>query len=86
MSSDASQATDWKIRISGYGTFDFHGTEAEAETMRAHKARWERGSGMKWRTDLLREEDRIRAEIAASFDKNGFTPQDLLRKLNEVKK
>lgn len=59
--------TVWMIRVAGYGTFEFAGTEAEAEEMRAHKACWERGSGMKWRKDLARESDRIGAEIAAMF-------------------
>lgn len=41
--------TIWMIRISGYGTFEFEGTEQEAEEMRANKARWEQGAGIKWR-------------------------------------
>ena len=32
----------WEITVGGgYGTFPFFGTEAEAEEMRVHKARWE---------------------------------------------
>ncbi len=26
-----ADATTWKIRVSGYGTFDFNGTEEEAD-------------------------------------------------------
>jgi len=34
--------TWWIIRVGGgYGEFAFRGTEAEAEEMRVHKARWE---------------------------------------------
>lgn len=47
--------TLWKIRVAGYGTFDFEGTEAEAEEMRIHKANWEQGPAIKWRTDLGNE-------------------------------
>ena len=31
----------WVITVAGYGSFDFHGTEREAEEMRRHKSRWE---------------------------------------------
>lgn len=32
----------WKITVGhGYGSFEFKGTEKEAEEMRKHKARWE---------------------------------------------
>lgn len=37
----------WVISVAGYGTFFFEGSEKEAEEMRAHKARWERGVGRK---------------------------------------
>jgi hypothetical protein len=37
----------WTIIVGGYGAFLFDGTEQEAEEMRAHKARWERGIGRK---------------------------------------
>ena len=37
----------WIISVGGYGTFFFEGTESEAEEMRAHKAKWERGVGKK---------------------------------------
>lgn len=40
--------SDWVILIgSGYGAFLFQGTEQEAEEMRVHKSRWERGIGKK---------------------------------------
>jgi len=41
----------WKIRIVGYGVFDFEGTEAEAEEIRRDKSRYERGVGTKWVAD-----------------------------------
>lgn len=37
----------WTIHVGGYGTFEFFGTEAEAETMRRHKANWENSVGKK---------------------------------------
>lgn len=41
---------DWRLWVGGgYGHFDFHGTEAEAEQMRIHKARWESAVAFKWR-------------------------------------
>jgi hypothetical protein len=55
----------WKIRVSGYGTFDFEGTEDEAEEMRAHKARWEQGFAMKWRTENQTPKD-IETETRAA--------------------
>lgn len=39
--------THWAILVAGYGAFLIEGTEQEAEEMRAHKARWERGIGRK---------------------------------------
>lgn len=48
----------WVILIgAGYGAFLFEGTEAEAEQMRSHKARWEGGIAKKRLAD--------EAEIAA---------------------
>lgn len=37
----------WVISVAGYGSFLFEGSEKEAEEMRAHKSRWERGIGRK---------------------------------------
>lgn len=68
----------WKIRVQGYGTFDFCGTEAEAEEMRAHKAQWEKGVGHKWRADLARPVDRLTAEIASDLDKGKGVRRDKL--------
>jgi len=31
----------WIITVGGYGSFEFEGTEQEAEEMRQHKASWE---------------------------------------------
>lgn len=76
----------WMIRISGYGTFEFLGTEAEAEEMRVHKSRWEQGSGMKWRKDLTRESDRMAARIASFFDEGKGIPSGLLKSRSEALK
>lgn len=75
----SAEQTIWMIRITGYGTFEFAGTEAEAEDMRAHKANWERGSGMMWRKDQARESDRIGAQIAALFEAGKGVSTELLR-------
>ncbi len=37
----------WVIRVHGYGSFIFEGTEYGAEEMRRHKATWEHGVGLK---------------------------------------
>jgi hypothetical protein len=75
----------WKIRVSGYGTFDFHGTEEEAEAMRVHKARWEDGSGLKWRTTNQTPVDQITAEMAALWDQHRGVPFKLLQKLKAAR-
>lgn len=78
---------DWKIRISGYGTFDFIGTEEEAEAMRASKANWERGAGMKWRVgEWARESDRIAAQIAALFDAGQGAAGELREAMRKAKR
>lgn len=76
--------TRWKIRVHGYGTFDFEGTEAEAEEMRKHKASWERGASMKWRANLAYESDKISAEIASLFDRGKGVPYRLFSKLKRA--
>ncbi len=75
--------TKWNIRVQGYGTFQFDGTEAEAEAARLSKARWEGGASMKWRADLARESDQLRAEIADLFDMGKGAPLSLFRRLNK---
>jgi len=70
----------WNIRIQGYGTFDFEGTEQEAEEMRKHKAKWEGGSGMKWRKDNQTELDRLTEEMADIFDNGEGVPRELFMK------
>lgn len=69
---------NWKIRISGYGTFDFYGTEEEAEGMRINKAQWEGGNGMKWRSSLSTKEDIEKATRAAILDSGNGIPQTSL--------
>jgi len=77
--------TKWRIWINGYGEFDFEGTEAEAEAMRAHKARWEGGQGRKWRADMSRESDRLTAKIVALWDAGEGVPQSLMSQLKKAK-
>jgi len=78
--------TVWKIRVAGYGTFEFTGTEEQAEQMRCHKARWEQGVAMKWRADLSRESDRLANEIAGLFDSGSGAPPELFRRRQEALK
>jgi len=82
---DLNAPTDWKIWVSGYGEFDFYGTEIAAEEMRAHKANWERGQGRKWRKDLARESDKLTAEIVAIWEQGDGVPQSLMSKLKKAK-
>jgi hypothetical protein len=80
-----SEQTTWCIRISGYGTFDFFGTQTEADKARENKARWERATSMMWRKDLARPSDKIKAQIAASFDEKGSAPRLLFTRLRRAK-
>jgi hypothetical protein len=70
----------WNIRIANYGTFEFEGTEEEAEAMRRHKSQWEQAIGWKWRADLSRESDRLMAEMADLADAGRGIPLDMLTK------
>lgn len=74
-----TEKTKWIIWISGYGSFDFEGTEAEAEEMRAHKANWERGRGEKWRADLSREVDCLTRDIVDLWASHQGVPPSLLQ-------
>jgi hypothetical protein len=82
---DLKAPTVWMIRVAGYGTFEFTGNESEAEATRAHKANWERGSGMMWRKDLARESDRIGKQIADLFGAGEGVPAKLLKARIEAK-
>lgn len=75
----------WKIRVQGYGTFDFTGTEAEAEEMRIHKARWEGGVGLKYRTENQTEVDQITAQMCNLFDLHKGVPMAMSKRLKEAK-
>lgn len=76
----AQTAEKWQIFVAGYGQFDFEGTEAEAEEMRAHKSRWERGVGTKWRDDgsPLAKLEQERASLWAS---GKGVPQSLMKRI-----
>lgn len=80
------ESTIWKIRIAGYGTFEFTGTEAEADQRRGDKAVYEQGPGMMWRKDLLRDSDRLGAEIATLFDSGKGAPSELVKRRTAAKK
>lgn len=81
----SARRSKWRIRVSGYGTFDFEGTEAEAEEMRVHKARWEQGTAIKWRADLSTEVDRLTAECARLWDAHKGAPSSLMTRLRKAK-
>lgn len=76
---------NWTIYVSGYGAFQFEGTEAEAEDARRNKAAWERGAGYKFRTDLTHESDRLTAEMVALWKRGKGVPHQLLSKLKRAK-
>lgn len=80
------ESTVWMIRIAGYGTFEFTGTQTDAEAMRSHKAQWERGSGMMWRKDLARESDRIGSEMATLFQEGKGIPSSMLKRRADARK
>ena len=84
---NAADKLKWNIWVSGYGGFDFEGTEEEAEEMRSHKARWEGGRGLKWRADpdLQMESDRLTQKIAEKWEFGEGVPQSWLTKLREAK-
>jgi hypothetical protein len=75
----------WRIRVAGYGTLDFEGTETEAEDMRRHKARWEGGIAHKWRTENPTEVDKLTAQICSIFDEGKGVPARLMNKLKRAK-
>ena len=66
---DAEYNIKWKIRITRYGTFDFTGSEDEAEEMRAYKCKSEQAVGIKWRADLSSPLDKKTAKQAARWDR-----------------
>ena len=69
----------WKIRVQGYGTFEFYGTEDEAEEARRNKSRWEGGIGIKWRSDLSRKSDKLTAQIAEKWDQRAGVSAKLIK-------
>ena len=82
-----NEISKWKIRISRWGTFEFEGTESEAEIARINKAKWENSLSSKWRITNQRESDKIKAIMEESFEKNGSCSSELSRKLrNALKK
>jgi hypothetical protein len=81
--SDLSEI--WVIWVRGYGRFDFDGSEAEAEEMRAHKAKWERAVAHKYRKSLRLESDRITSQIVDKFSNGEGVAASLFNKLKEAK-
>ena len=58
----------WTITIGGgYGSFQYVGTEHDAEEMRAHKARWEGAVGKKVRTEDASEKQVQRYQRSGAF-------------------
>lgn len=79
-SSAKEKPSRWKIRIHGFDTIDFTGTEAEAEQFRRGKALWERSTALKWRTRGQTEYDKLTAEIARYLDAEVEIPEKLMLK------
>lgn len=75
----------WMIRVAGYGTFEFEGTEQEAEEMRRHKGQWERGFAIKWRKDCPELVDKL-TELKAWFFDRGGCPSWVFTKIRSAKK
>lgn len=75
----------WTIRISGYGTFEFEGTEQEAEEMRKNKAQWERGNGLKYRKCEQEIIDKLVELQCWFFDNEGGCPHWLISQIAEEK-
>lgn len=65
----------WRIFVGGYGAFDFEGTEKQAEEMRAHKARWERGVGLMYRVNRQTDYDWFTMKIVERFERGEGVPQ-----------
>lgn len=80
-----SERIVWKIRVQGYGTFDFCGTEQDADVRRIAKARWEKGNSMMWRADESREVDKFASQIARLFDAGKGAPYSLVKKYRKEK-
>ncbi len=76
----------WKIRVSGYGTFDFEGTEEQAEEMRCHKANYERGTAIKWRETNQTPVDDIYCQMADLWDRGEGVPADMMDALRAAKR
>lgn len=75
----------WKIWVSGYGEFDFEGSEDEAEEMRVHKSNWERGRGEKYRANKSTPLDKVTAEIVALWSSGKGVPQSLMSKRRRLR-
>ena len=59
----------WVISVAGYGAFLYEGSETEAEEMRVHKARWERGVGIK---RLATDDEASGGPISRCINHEGF--------------
>jgi len=75
----------WTIYVTGYGFFEFEGTEAEAEEARKAKSQWEGGAGHKFRTNLSRESDRLTAEMVGLWRRGKGVPYALLSKIKKAR-
>ena len=73
------------IRVSGYGTFEFEGTEIEAEEMRLHKQQWEKGKALKWRKSLTTKLDKVTSDIADHADSGFGIPAELFFEYSTLK-
>lgn len=67
----------WRIYVSDYGSFEFEGTDEEADAMRKRKAAWEGGNSLAWRITDQRESDILISQVAERWE-NGEGVSDNL--------
>lgn len=77
---------DWKIRISNYGTYDFRGTEAEAEEERKRKARHEGEMSAKYPANPETVVEKLHELREWFFAHEGACPGWVLTQIRKYKK
>lgn len=81
------QKEEWRIRISGYGTFDFFGTEEQAEDRRKSKAKWEGAiSSAKWRKTPRTVSEKLVELREWFFENERGCPIWVITKIKQAKK
>lgn len=81
-----NETRKWRIRISGYGTYTFEGTETEAEVERKRKAAWEGGMSAKWPAHPETPVEKMQEVREWFFETQGSCPMWVVRKIGQLKK